>query len=140
MYAGWRYTQSQYYVGEDGGKVVIFRGINQSVAGIKLYSVVQRSDIPVADLPSMDASTVRATITSNSGLAGAQASVRTIQADYQHCQTAYAALRTWQATPAKTVKDKVGKKTVTEKVKPPKPTIPADCPPPPASTAAGTGG
>ena len=138
-YAGWRYTQSQYYVGEDGGKVVIFRGINQSAAGIKLYSVVQRFNIPVASLPSMDASTVRATITSDSGLRGAQASVRTIQADYQKCQTAYAALRTWEATPATTKKVKHGKKTVTEKVKPPKPTIPAQCPAP-ASAATGTGG
>jgi PPM family protein phosphatase len=138
-YAGWRYTQSQYYVGEDSGKVVIFRGINQTVAGIKLYSVVQRSSIPVASLPSMDASTVRATITSDSGLAGAQASVRTIQADYQKCQQAYEALRKWQAEPAKTERVKVGKKTVTKKVKPPQPTIPAQCPAP-ASAASGTGG
>jgi serine/threonine protein phosphatase PrpC len=138
-YAGWRYTQSQYYVGEDSGKVVIFRGINQSVAGIKLYSVAQRFNIPVASLPSMDASTVRATITSDSGLHGAQASVQTIQADYQHCQAAYEALRKWQAEPAKTERVKVGKKTVTKKVKPPQPTIPAQCPAP-ASAAAGTGG
>ena len=82
---------------------------------------------------------MRATITSNSGLAGARASVQTIQTDYQHCQTAYAALRTWQATPPKTEKKKVGRKTVTTKVKPPKPTIPAECPAP-ASTATGTGG
>ncbi|HTT51450.1 MAG TPA: protein phosphatase 2C domain-containing protein [Streptosporangiaceae bacterium] len=138
-YAGWRYTQSQYYVGEDAGKVVIFRGINQSVAGIKLYSVAQRFNIPVASLPGMDASTVRATITSNSGLTGARASVSSIQADYQRCQRAYAALRTWQAEPARTVRVKVGKKTVTKKEKPPQPTIPADCPAP-ASSASGTGG
>jgi protein phosphatase len=138
-YAGWRYTQSQYYVGEDGGKVVIFRGINQSVAGIKLYSVVQRTSIPVASLPSMDASTVRATITSNSGLPGARDSVATLQADYQKCQQAYAALRTWETTPPTTKKVRHGKKTITEKVKPPKPTIPAECPAP-ASAAAGTGG
>jgi hypothetical protein len=101
--------------------------------------VAQRFNIPVASLPSMDASTVRATITSNSGLAGARASVQTIQTDYQHCQSAYAALRKWQATPPTTKKVKVGKKTVTEKVRKPKPTIPTECPPP-ASTAAGTGG
>jgi PPM family protein phosphatase len=138
-YAGWRYTQSQYYVGEDGGKVVIFRGINQSVAGIKLYSVVQRFNIPVAGLPSMDANTVRTTITSNSGIAGARDSVQTLQADYQRCQTAYAALRTWETTPATTKKVKHGKKTITEQVKPPKPAIPAECPAP-AGAAAGTGG
>jgi PPM family protein phosphatase len=139
VYAGWRYTQSQYYVGEDGGKVVIFRGINQTVAGIKLYSVVQRFNIPVASLPSMDASTVHATITSNSGLAGARTSVQTIQTDYQHCQAAYAALRKWEATPPTTKKVRHGKKIVTEKVRQPKPTIPAECPAP-ASAATGTGG
>ena len=138
-YAGWRYTQSQYYVGEDSGKVVIFRGINQTVAGIKLYSVVQRTSIPVASLPSMDASTVRATITSNSGLSGAQDSLQTIQTDYQNCQKAYAALRKWETTPATKKRVKHGKKTITEQVKPPKPTIPAECPAP-ASAAAGTGG
>jgi len=139
VYAGWRYTQSQYYVGEDGGKVVIFRGINQTVAGIKLYSVAQRFNIPVTSLPNMDASTVRATVTSDTGLPGALSVVHSIQADYQRCQTAYAALRKWQAEPATTKKVKVGKKTVTEKVKPPQPAIPADCPAP-ASAAAGTGG
>ena len=65
--------------------------------------------------------------------------MQTIQADYQHCQTAYAALRKWEATPATTKNVKHGKKTVTEKVKPPKPTIPAECPAP-ASAATGTGG
>jgi hypothetical protein len=47
LYLGWRYTQDQYYVGTNGGQVVIFQGINQSVAGINLSHVHQRTGIPV---------------------------------------------------------------------------------------------
>jgi protein phosphatase len=58
-YAGWRYTQTQYYVASDGGQVVIYRGINQSAAGIDLSSVASRSGIPVAGLPAAMAADVR---------------------------------------------------------------------------------
>jgi protein phosphatase len=136
-YAGWRYTQSQYYVAANGGKVVIYRGINESVAGMSLNSVAERTSIPVAMLPSMDASDLQATITSPSGLAGAHKIVNHIQADYQRCQNAYTALSKWQATPPKKVKTTVKGKTTTREVRRPRPTIPADCPAPPASTGNG---
>ena len=48
LYLGWRYTQDQYYVGTDGGQVAIFQGINQSVAGINLSHVHQRTGIPLS--------------------------------------------------------------------------------------------
>ena len=138
-YAGWRYTQGQYYVGADGGRVVIFRGINQSAAGMSLSSVARRSGIPLAALPATDANSVRATITSPSGLAGAQKIVNSIRADYVRCQNADQALRKWENTKPTTVTTKVKGKTVKKQVMPPKPTIPADCPAP-GSTATGTGG
>ena len=50
-YLGWRYTQDQYFVGTDGGNVAIFQGINQSVAGVNLSHVDQRTSIPVAGVP-----------------------------------------------------------------------------------------
>jgi PPM family protein phosphatase len=136
-YAAWRYTQGQYYVAAKDGKVVIYRGINQSVAGISLSSVAQRFDIPVSMLPSVEANGLQATITSPSGLAGARRIVDSIRADYLRCHNAYVALHKWQQTPPKTVKTTVKGKTTTKKVKPPKPTIPADCPAPPASTGNG---
>jgi PPM family protein phosphatase len=136
-YAGWRYTQSQYYVAANGGKVVIYRGINESVAGMSLNSVAERTSIPVAMLPSMDASDLQATITSPAGLAGAHRIVNRLQAEYQHCQNAYTALHTWQTTPPKKVKTTVKGKTTTREVKPQKPTIPAECPAPPATTGNG---
>ncbi|MGH3120209.1 MAG: PP2C family protein-serine/threonine phosphatase [Streptosporangiaceae bacterium] len=140
-YAGWRYTQSQYYVAADGGRVVIFRGINQSAAGINLSSVARRFDIPVASLPATDATDVRATIMSSTGMAGALKIVSNIKTDYVRCQKADQALQKWDvAKPSIKVKEKVKGKTTTKLVKPPKPTIPADCPAPSGSTATGTGG
>ena len=44
-YGSWRYNQSQYYVGEQDGFVAIFRGTNQSLAGISLSSLVQRTTL-----------------------------------------------------------------------------------------------
>ncbi len=134
-YAGWRYTQSQYFVAVDNGKVVVYRGINENVAGLSLSSVYQRTDIPLASLPGMDRSSVRATIPAT-GLTAAQRIVTSIRGDYQRCQTAYQAFRTWQNLKPVTVK--VKGKTTTEP-KPPAPAIPGDCPPMPASTA-GNGG
>jgi protein phosphatase len=136
-YAGWRYTQNQYYVAANGGQVVIYRGINESVAGMSLNSVAERTSIPVTMLPSMDAADLQATITSPSGLAGAHNIVNNIRADYLRCQNAYTALQKWQTTPPKKVTVKHKNKTTTKEVKPPKPTIPADCPAPPASTGNG---
>jgi protein phosphatase len=136
-YAGWRYTQSQYYVAANGGTVVIYRGINENVAGMSLNSVAQRTTIPVAELPHMEASDLQATITSPAGLAGARNIVTNLQAAYQHCHNAYIALYTWQITPPQKVKTKVNGKTVTKEVRKPRPTIPADCPAQPASTGNG---
>jgi protein phosphatase len=138
-YAGWRYTQNQYYVAADGGKVVIFRGINQSAAGLSLSSVARRFDIPVAALPATDANSVRTTIMSQNGMPGALKIVNSINADYVRCHNADLKLQKWENTPPTTVKTKVKGKTVKKQVKPPKPTIPADCPAP-GSTATGTGG
>jgi protein phosphatase len=129
-YAGWRYTQSQYYVGADGGKVVIYRGIKPKVAWVTLSKVYQRTGIPLAMIPVTDVQSIRATIPA-SGLAEAQRIVTNIRADYQHCQSAYTAVRNWQNLKPTKVKGKVV-------AKPPEPTIPPDCPPMPAST--GTGG
>ena len=140
-YAGWRYTQTQYYVAADGGQVVIFRGINQSAAGISLSSVARRFEIPVASLPATDAADVRATIMSNTGLGGALRIVDNIKSDYMRCQAADQALQKWNTEkPSVKVKVKTKRgKTTTKLVKPPKPPFPADCPAP-GSTASGTGG
>lgn len=50
-YAGYRWTQTQYYVGVDGENVVIFRGVDVDVPGISLNRVNEVSTIKVATLP-----------------------------------------------------------------------------------------
>ncbi|MBC7291145.1 MAG: serine/threonine-protein phosphatase [Actinotalea sp.] len=48
---GYRWTQQQYYVGVDDGRVAIYQGIPQSVAGFELSTVVETTDIQVDELP-----------------------------------------------------------------------------------------
>ena len=153
-YAAWRYTQTQYYVGEDAGHVAIFRGINQNVAGLKLSSVYQQTPIPLAAVPVTDQGPIRSTIVASS-LGHAQRIVGRIRSDYQACVTADAALKAYQATVSAyttklndykkkyhttaPVKNKAGKVTATPPPKPAgaQPVIPAGCPAP--GTASGTG-
>jgi protein phosphatase len=149
-YAGWRYTQMQYYVGNDAGHVAIFRGVNQNVAGMKLSRVYQRTEIPLSAVPVTDQGLIRSTITATS-LGHAQRIVGNIRSDYQTCQTAYAALKAYQAkqraytTALDAYKKKYhttgpvkvkGKVVATPPHKPAvaKPTVPADCPAPTSGT------
>jgi serine/threonine protein phosphatase PrpC len=51
LWAGWRYTQDQYYVGAtDGGQLAIFRGVPGQIAGLDLSSVNQTSPARLDDL------------------------------------------------------------------------------------------
>jgi PPM family protein phosphatase len=142
LFAGYEYTQSQYYVGTRGGQVVIYRGLNQPIFGLKLSKVYAKTGIPVAGLPHIDAESISRSSTGS--LALAQSYVGRLRKAYQTCQAAYAAVRTWVAN-----KPKPRLKTfrqngheVTRMVTPPyrpKPKIPAGCPPMPATGSTGTG-
>ncbi len=52
-YGAWWYNQQQYYVGVQDGYVAIFRGTNQSLAGISLSSLLTRSTLKVSQLGPM---------------------------------------------------------------------------------------
>ena len=54
----WAWTQHQYYVGEQDGVVVIYRGVDASLPGVTLSRVHQVSDVAVDDLPAFDATRV----------------------------------------------------------------------------------
>jgi serine/threonine protein phosphatase PrpC len=41
--AGWAYVRSQYYVGLDGDRVAVFRGVSGKIAGVPLQSVQART-------------------------------------------------------------------------------------------------
>ncbi|HXP19302.1 MAG TPA: PP2C family serine/threonine-protein phosphatase [Streptosporangiaceae bacterium] len=94
-YYGWRITQNQYFVGTADGHVAVFRGVNEPVAGISLFSVVQRTSIPLAAMPATEAEHVRTTIPARN-LADAQQIVLRIKRGYQ-CDLVLAAIGRWTA-------------------------------------------
>ncbi|HEX3732997.1 MAG TPA: protein phosphatase 2C domain-containing protein [Mycobacteriales bacterium] len=72
-YAGWHYTQQQYYVGPVGPDsqgesrhVAIHRGVPGSILGIDFSSVVERSDIRLSDLPQLQRRDVENIVTADS--------------------------------------------------------------------------
>jgi protein phosphatase len=86
----WRITQSQYYVGTAAGQVVIFRGINESVAGLSLSSDYRHTGIPVAHVQS----SVLSLPTTAGTLAEAEHTVLNIRHSYD-CKIALAAVTSW---------------------------------------------
>jgi PPM family protein phosphatase len=131
-YVAWRITQSQYYVGTDAGQVVIFRGINENVAGLSLSSAYRHTGIPVSHVQS----SVLSLPTAAGTLAEAQHTVLNIRHSYD-CKIALAAVATWtthkpppapviarghKPTPAQT------KAINAAKNYPPKPPVPSFCP------------
>jgi len=155
-YLGWRYTQDQYFVGTDGGNVAIFQGINQSVAGVNLSHVDQRTSIPVAGVPAPYQAEIRGTVTATNR-SGALTIVANVRRQYENCLAAYAAMRKyntdlghykalkaayltrWHSLGVqRTSKGKV-------KARPPtftetQPTIPGGCPGPATTGSSGSGG
>jgi PPM family protein phosphatase len=150
-YAGWRYTQDQYYVGAHDGQVVIFRGVNQTVAGIALSHVFEHTGIPLDKVPTTDKQSITSTILATS-LADARRIVGNVRSGYQACQTAYSkraayvqklqqyrtALAAYKKKYGTDKPKKVHGKTVHPPTPPkgPKPAIPPDCP----AQATGSGG
>jgi len=65
------WTQSQYFVGQDGSEVAIFRGVNTEFGPVKFFSVAQNTDIKLSDLTPAARAQVDAGITARS-LADAQ--------------------------------------------------------------------
>jgi serine/threonine protein phosphatase PrpC len=94
-YGAWWYNQQQYFVGQQGGFVAIFRGTNQSIAGISLSSLMSRSALPVSELGATDQAVIAQTI-SKSSLTEAQALVTSLQTEASQCHQKWTALVNWQ--------------------------------------------
>ena len=95
-YGAWWYNQQQYYVGVHDGYVSIFRGTNQSVAGISLSSLLVPSTLKVSQLGATDQGTITQTI-SKGNLNGAKALITQLQSAVDLCQKQWTALVTWQS-------------------------------------------
>lgn len=62
---GYRWTQSQYYVGTDGTYVVIYQGVPTTLGPLELYRQHQVTALEVAGLPPFVQSRVEATISAD---------------------------------------------------------------------------
>jgi len=136
LLVGYQYVHSQYYVGIKNGKVAIFRGLDQQLFGVSLSSVYRTTSVPVTGLPSQDVQAIHRFSPGNLGQATSL--VTNVRTDYQKCQNAYQAVRHWEATKPKSkpIRNKAGRVIGHTHPKiPPKPTIPAGCPPMPAGGA-----
>ena len=97
-YVAWRWSQDQYYVGADskGQEVVIFRGVNQHIAGISLSHPYQSTGIKLTQVPPSYQQTVKATDAASS-LSSARAIVANVQNAVNNCKQAYLDRQAWVA-------------------------------------------
>jgi protein phosphatase len=94
-YFAWRWSQDQYYVGADGsGHVVIYRGVNERIAGVSLSHPYQTTTIQLAQVPSPYQQTIKSTDAASS-LHGAQAIVTNVATAVATCRQQYTAMRDW---------------------------------------------
>lgn len=77
-WAGYRWTQTQYFVSPYGENVAIYRGIPQEVGALRLASLHERTDLRVDELTPVAQSRLESPITRGS-LAGAQAVVENLR-------------------------------------------------------------
>ncbi|OEJ95392.1 Stp1/IreP family PP2C-type Ser/Thr phosphatase [Streptomyces thermolilacinus] len=85
-YGGWRWTQTQYYVGANDGHVALYRGISQDLAWISLSEVEKdHPDIELKYLPAYQQKQVEETI-ARSSLAKAEAKIRELGAQATACR------------------------------------------------------
>jgi protein phosphatase len=85
-YAGYQWTQSQYYVGANGDHVAIYKGIPQNLAGIGLNQVYQdQPQVALKYLPQFQQTQVKNTISASS-LGQAQSTVSGLQQQADVCR------------------------------------------------------
>ena len=61
-WGAYAWTQTQYYVGEEGGNVAIFRGIPQELPVVELHTLVERTSLELGELPLYQQERIGATI------------------------------------------------------------------------------
>lgn len=82
---GYNWTQSQYYVGANSGKVAIFKGVPQDLGPVRLSSIESTTNLQVKDLPGFYRDKVNNTMTAKDK-ADAQRVVADLQKQLERCK------------------------------------------------------
>jgi hypothetical protein len=114
--AGYKWTQNQYYVANDGDQVVVYQGVEADLPGITLHHVKEGSAYVLADLPPYRARQVRDGISADS-LTDARAVISSLRTDVT-CPPS----PTPTPTPTRTATAKPGKKATARPTATPRPT------------------
>jgi PPM family protein phosphatase len=85
LYAGWRWTRTQYFVGVDGDSVALYQGISQSLAGLDLSEIKDSTDIELKYLPVYQRSQVEGSI-SMASLSQARDKLTELRAQAEVCE------------------------------------------------------
>ncbi|CAL9499150.1 Stp1/IreP family PP2C-type Ser/Thr phosphatase [Streptomyces sp. enrichment culture] len=86
LYGGYRWTQTQYYVGTNGEHVALYRGISQDLAWVSLSKVEKdHPEIELKYLPPYQQKAVKATI-AEGGLKNAQAKIDELSVQASACR------------------------------------------------------
>lgn len=83
-YAAYDWTQRQYFVGDEGGYVTVFRGVSQDLGPVRLSTVEQQSAVAITDLPDFYRKRVETTV-SVSTLRDANALVDSLRTEALRC-------------------------------------------------------
>jgi protein phosphatase len=83
-YAGWSWTQGQYYLAASNGKVAVYQGIDKNLAGVNLSSVKQQTDVQTRLLSLDEQQQLKGTIKMDS-LDAANQRVRDLAAQASVC-------------------------------------------------------
>jgi serine/threonine protein phosphatase PrpC len=86
LYGGWRWTQTQYYVGTSGEHIALYRGISQDLAWVSLSKVEKdHPEIELKYLPPYQQKQVKATI-AEGGLNDAQTKIGELAVQASACK------------------------------------------------------
>ncbi|HEY9441347.1 MAG TPA: protein phosphatase, partial [Streptomyces sp.] len=85
VYGGYRWTQTQFYVGAQGENVALYRGISQDLAWVSLSKVEENTEIELKYLPPYQRKQVEATI-AEGNLADARKKVGELETQASACK------------------------------------------------------
>ncbi|MER5629401.1 Stp1/IreP family PP2C-type Ser/Thr phosphatase [Streptomyces nitrosporeus] len=85
VYGGYRWTQTQFYVGTKGDNVALFRGISQDLGWVSLSKVEESTEIELKYLPPYQRKQVEATITAGN-IEDARAKVGRLELQATACE------------------------------------------------------